>query len=239
MILFLQDGQAADATQSYISLGWIDVTAISVLAVFFVLGLFKGIVWQTSRVAILVAAYLGAVKLGHGFGEVLLSMTHSGPEPATGEQADAALYVACVLIFLGVLIVLSLLSMLLQNLVKKAGLGFYDRLFGGLLGIASGALVVLGLHIGVRMFFPPQSRVAAAAKDSHSLRIAKEAVAVLGDRLPVVRDLLEGKSPSQARRENGVTDGMLPPGVLDLPAEASGRHAGTPVPATSDRDEKR
>lgn len=236
MILLVQDGPTADATQALVSLGWVDITAVSVLAVFFVLGLFKGIVWQTSRVAILVAAYFGAVKFGHGFGEVLSSWTHTGPEPASEEQRDTALYIACVLIFLGVLIALSLVSMLLQNLVKKAGLGFYDRLFGGVLGVASGALVVLGLHIGVRMFFPPQSRVAAAAKESHSLRLAKEAVAVFGDRLPIVRDLLEGKSPSEARRSSLPPGEILVPGVPALPIEATGERSGEPVPATTDRD---
>lgn len=164
-------------------LGWVDVTALSVLAVFFLLGLFKGIVWQVSRVVILAAAYGVAAQVGHPLGEVLLRWTHAGPEPATEDQQLTAFYIGCVLVFVGVLIVLSLLSLLVQSLVKRAGLGFYDRLFGGVAGVGSGAIVVLFLLTFVYMFFPG-SRIAAAANASHSLRLSQQAVAMLGNIVP-------------------------------------------------------
>lgn len=218
---------STDLAHDLQNLGWIDISAISVLAVFFVLGLFKGIVWQVSRVAILVAAYFGSIKLGHGLGELLLGWTHTGQEPPTEDQQATALYIACVLIFLGVLVGLSLLAIVLQNVIKRVGLGFYDRLFGGLLGVATGALVVLSMHIALRMFFPPESRVAASAKDSHSLRLAKDAVALLGDRLPLVRDLLEGRAGPSTAGAAGAA--LLREGV---PVEAASDVDGAPVEAT-------
>jgi membrane protein required for colicin V production len=218
---------ANDLAQSLQHLGWVDISAISVLAVFFVLGLFKGIVWQVSRVAILVAAYFASVKLGFGFGEVLLSWTHTGQEPPSEDQQATALYIACVLIFVGVLLALSLCAMVLQNLIRRVGLGFYDRLFGGLLGVATGALVVLSMHIVLRMFFAPESRVAAAAKESHSLRLAKDAVALLGDRLPLMRELLEGRAgPTSAGAAGAAMLHRLEP------VEATGESAGEAINAT-------
>lgn len=173
-------GGFVDAMQH---LGWVDVTALSVLLVFFVLGLFKGFLWQASRVAILVAAYAAATQLGEKFGQTLLDWTHSAAEAPTDEQRQTAFYIACVLLFLGVLIALSLLALLLQRLIKSAGLGFYDRLGGGLVGVATGGVLVLCLLMGVFMFWP-QSNVAAAASSSHALRLSHRVVDLLGNTLP-------------------------------------------------------
>ena len=40
------------------TLGWVDLTALAILLVFFVLGLFRGFVWQAGRIATLLVAYL-------------------------------------------------------------------------------------------------------------------------------------------------------------------------------------
>lgn len=170
------------------NLGWVDITALSVLGVFFVIGLFKGFVWQVSRVAILVVAYGLAAHFGQAGADLLLSATHQGPEPATQGQQETAFYVACVLIFLVVLVVLSLLSLLLQKFVKTAGLTFFDRLGGGVVGVATGGCVVLFLLTAVLMFFP-RSEIAAAADDSYSLRLSRKAI-----------DMLEGALPHELTR---------------------------------------
>lgn len=165
------------------NLGWVDITALSVLGVFFVIGLFKGFVWQVSRVAILVVAYGLAAHFGQAGADLLLSATHSGPEPATQGQQETAFYVACVLIFLVVLVVLSLLSLVLQKFVKTAGLTFFDRLGGGVVGVATGGCVVLFLMTAVLMFFP-RSEIAAAADESYSLRLSRKAIDLLEGALP-------------------------------------------------------
>ncbi|MCK5942365.1 MAG: CvpA family protein [Planctomycetes bacterium] len=167
------------------ALGWIDKTALGVLVVFFVLGLFKGFIWQVSRIGILVAAYFVAGRFGHDVAGLLGSAPPErlageagvAPEAATGETT---LYIAYCVLFVAVLIVLSLLAMLLKKLADKAGLGFFDRLGGGVLGVATGALVVLFGVFVVRMFFP-QSELAQAAEGSHSLRFSQRAIEMLDD----------------------------------------------------------
>ncbi len=195
---------AAATTRPLLEIGWIDVTALSVLAVLFVLGLFKGFVWQLSRVLILVAAYFGALHYGGTVGGALLDWTHAGSEAPTHEQAEMAGYIACVLVFLGVLVTLSLLTLLVQSLIKKAGLGFYDRLFGGLAGMVSGALVVVVMLTGIRMFFAPDSPVAAAADDSHSLRFTQQVVRAFGQTAPPgLRGLFDAEAAAEAGSRGG------------------------------------
>lgn len=201
------------------ALGWVDRGALLVLLVCFVLGLFKGLIWQVSRIGILIAAYFVAGSWGHEVADWLRGGPMQ-PTPAAGAGAasdavfrpgdaqavdspagaeagggadgalqpdllpeplrgDMTLYVAYALLFLAVLIVLSVLAILLKKLADRAGLGFFDRLGGGLLGIGTGACVVLALVFLVHMFFPA-SKLAEATEQSHSLRWSQRAVDWLG-----------------------------------------------------------
>lgn len=162
-------------------LGWVDVTALSVIAVFFVVGLFKGFVWQISRVAILVVAYVVAGRFGADLGASLAQLMGS-PVPSP-EQQDTSVYLAYVAIFLGVLIVLSLLALLLQKLVRKAGMTFFDRLGGGVVGIATGGAVVLFLLAVVLMFFHG-SNLAEAAGRSKTGELSQQAIGFFGKVVP-------------------------------------------------------
>jgi membrane protein required for colicin V production len=211
-------GAAIDALQH---LGWIDITALSLLGVFIVVGLFKGFLWQVSRVAILVMAYGTAAQFGDRLGEQLLQWTVSSPNGPSPDQRETAFYVGCVLIFLGVLIVLSLLALLLQKLVTRAGMGFFDRLFGGVVGIGTGSVVVLFLMTLVLMFFP-RSAIAKAAESSHSLQFSRWAMDRLAGVLPpelhkVFEPPAEARGPAMQPMTN--VPGGVPP--ADAPKDAS------------------
>ncbi|MEO6596303.1 MAG: CvpA family protein [Planctomycetota bacterium] len=192
MVSILQDPPAAAAPGSNFlqlleQLGWVDRTALGVLATFFVIGLFKGLIWQVSRIAILAAAYVVAGHFGAGLGAFLArTPAVGGSTPVEGAAVDTpetTLYLAYVLLFLAVLVVLSLAAILVKKLANKAGLGFFDRLGGGVLGVATGAAVVLfGLFV-VNMFFRG-SQLSMAAESSHSLRLSRQAVAWLGPKVP-------------------------------------------------------
>ena len=192
MHLLQQEPSAAAAPTSELllqlqTLGWVDLTAIAVLLVFFVIGLFKGLIWQVSRVGILVAAYVVAGRFGPAVADLLARTSVASPAPAEptagATSTDTTIYLAYVLLFLVVLVALSLLAMLLQKLAVKAGLGFFDRLGGGVVGVATGGCVVLfGLFV-VHMFFRG-SQLALAAGESHSLRLSRQAVDALGPRVP-------------------------------------------------------
>jgi hypothetical protein len=93
------------------------------------------------------------------------------------------LYAAYVLIFLGVLVVLALLALVLQALVRKAGLTFFDRLGGGAVGVVTGGCVVFFLLALVHMF-GQRSVIASAAAESHSLRWSRRALEALGATVP-------------------------------------------------------
>jgi membrane protein required for colicin V production len=213
------------------NLGWVDITALSVIGVFCVIGLFKGFLWQTSRIAILAAAYAAAASLGQGFADVLVGWTHGGQAPPTADQRETAFFIACVLIFLGVLIALSLAALLLQSLVQKAGLGFYDRLGGGAFGVATGGLVVLFL-LGLVLMFFPRSHVAAAADASHSLRFSQKVVAALGGVLPdEMQRLFEPKPDPKTEPERDSKTGP------DPAADGDGdRQAVAPLPRRPSSD---
>ena len=162
------------------ALGWVDITALAVLLVFCVLGLFRGFVWQLSRI---VTILLG-IHLSGTYAPVL--------EPKLvgvfGNDAVAAgmpFYAAYFAIFLVVLIVLSLLTILVEKLVKKTGLSFYDRLGGAMLGLGTGAASVLCLLILVFALFPDQGSVVSAAERSRSLEFSRKALQATRPLLPL------------------------------------------------------
>ncbi|MDO8349413.1 MAG: CvpA family protein [Planctomycetota bacterium] len=214
-------------------LGWVDITALAVLLVFFVIGLFKGLIWQTSRIAILVVSYLVAGRYGQTLGEMIARKNAEPVAPGSGTGAgtgiaapidtpDTTIYLAYVLLFLGVLVILSLVAMIVQKLAAKAGLGFFDRLGGGVLGVATGGcLVLFGLFV-VGMFFPT-STLAQAAKNSHSWRLSQRGISSLGsvvpDELRTVLKLepLEAPGPGDGTKGRAVGQPGQPPTPGQVP----------------------
>lgn len=175
----------AEATSSLVagleSLSWIDLTALAVLIVFFVLGLFRGLVWQIGRIASLLFAYVAAGIWGAPAAGVIRGWFSASVDERL------PLYVASFLVFLGVLILVSLLTWLLQKLVQTTGLRFYDRLGGGMLGLATGALVFLAFLTSAFM----AERVAGigggiveAAERSKSLEVGHGVLRAASDVLP-------------------------------------------------------
>jgi membrane protein required for colicin V production len=203
--------------------GWVDITALGVLSLFFVLGLFKGLFWQVSRFGILLVAYVASARFGARFGDVLHHWTSATPEEPPSETS---LYLAYVLIFLGVLVSLSLIALVVQKLVRKAGLTFYDRLGGGILGTATGACVVLFLLLVMNMFFP-QSRAAEAATTSQSMRLWSWAIDRLGSAVPDELRKVMNLSPLQtaATLQGGGTE--------QAPDQVSRRGPHTPAGPSS------
>jgi len=160
------------------SVEWIDWTAIVILTVFFVMGLFKGFVWQASRMLSLVCGFVVAGIYGEA-GGAMIQRWFGGGTPVEG----ATVYVAYVVIFLAVVVLLSLAAYFLQKLVKKSGLGFYDRVCGGFLGVATGACVMIFILSSIYMFLDNFS-IAEAARRSKSMVISQKTLAVLGDVVP-------------------------------------------------------
>jgi membrane protein required for colicin V production len=126
-------------------MNWLDVLLLLVMAGSFLSGLKTGFV----RVAIhLVATIAGLLAgfwcYGIAAGE-LQSWIH---DPVTANLAGFAV------IFLGVMLVGSLIGMLLARLFQSIGLGWLDHLLGGAAGLVRGALLVAVAVAAIVAFTP-------------------------------------------------------------------------------------
>jgi membrane protein required for colicin V production len=173
------------------SLGWVDLTALAILIVFLVLGLFRGFVWQISRILTLVVAYVVAGVYGETIAGSLRRMI-------SGINEDLALYIAYFAVFVVVLIVVSVIAYFLEKLVDRTGLSFYNRIGGGVLGVVTGAALVLALLFAVFAFFGAGSGVVDAARRSHSMTVSQRTLTALGDMVPAkVREVFGLDEPRE------------------------------------------
>jgi membrane protein required for colicin V production len=122
-----------------------DYAFLAVLAASAVVGMWRGFV---SEVVALLAWVLALFAAWRYAAEVAGLLTGIIAEPAWRQIA------AFSAIFVGVLVVAALLRFLLRELLKAAGLGPADRLFGAVFGLARGlaiafAAVLLGGLIGI------------------------------------------------------------------------------------------
>ena len=161
------------------SIAWIDWTAMVLLAVFFILGLFKGFVWQVSRIATLVAAWFLA---GH-YGPQGAELCGGWFDPAA-TPAELPLFLSYAILFILAVVLLSLVAWLLQKLVKESGLTSADRLGGAFLGLCTGGVGVVVLLAGLLMLLPNDFAIVQAATRSHSMRFSQQALKLMGDTVP-------------------------------------------------------
>ena len=176
-------------------LGWIDLSSLVILLVFFVMGLFRGLVWQLSRLLTLVVGFIVAGIWAEDLATALVGIWPKS-EPF-------ALYAAYFAIFFGAFVLLSAIAWLLSGLIKKLKLTAYDRLGGGILGIATGAaLVILVLNV-LYAFIPAQTKIIQAAETSRTKPAAVKVLHFLNDSLectflkPVLRNLDAGAAPAK------------------------------------------
>ncbi len=161
------------------SVEWIDWTALIILVVFSILGLFRGFVWQASRILSLVLAYVVSGLYGPSLAGFIQPWFQEGTSPE-----GLPLYLAYVATFLAVVVILSVVAYFIQKLVKNSGLGLYDRLFGGFLGVAHGACWVIAALALIYMFVPNGSSIVQAAERSRSMSLSQSTLRLLGDNIP-------------------------------------------------------
>lgn len=113
---------------------WLDYAVLGVFAVSLVLGAWRGLVREVVSVLGWVIAFLAANLLA---GPVGPAMPQVIPTP---ELRVAAAFVA---VFIGSLVVTTLVALLLSKVIKAVGLGGVDRLLGAAFGAARGLLILL------------------------------------------------------------------------------------------------
>ena len=163
-------------------LTWVDWASLTFLALFLVLGLFRGFLWQASRFVGLVVSYVAANRFSERGAEFFL-------DQFSGLTEKTSFYLAWFAIFIGTLIVLSLLTMLLDKVIKRLELGFYDHLGGGVLGVATAAgLIVAALGLLYQVL--PDHGFVAQARESYTGEVSRYIVDRIG--LPAeIRELYQ------------------------------------------------
>ncbi len=120
----------------FAALGWIDAGALIVLGLALVRGLWIGMIREAFSLAALAAACL-AIRFGTApFADWLLANAPIALAPL------AATLFAGVAIGILTLVGVGRIGAALRRGIHAAGLGFADRLAGGVLGAAEGALVI-------------------------------------------------------------------------------------------------
>ncbi|MBQ6790767.1 MAG: CvpA family protein [Paludibacteraceae bacterium] len=116
-------------------MNWLDILLILPLVVGLVRGVMRGFISEIIAIIVVILGVIGARLLAPPFSTWLLGQ-FAWPQGV----CDAVAYT---LLFLGIAIVLSILAKLLTKLMKAINLGWVNRLFGGLIGLAKFGLIVL------------------------------------------------------------------------------------------------
>ena len=113
-----------------------DYTVLAVFGVSILLGVMRGLV----REALSLLAWVAAFWVANAY---MVDISRMLPEAIPTESLR--FLAAFVMLFLGALLLSSLVTIALAELVKTLGLGVYDKGLGALFGLARGVLVVLTL----------------------------------------------------------------------------------------------
>lgn len=110
-----------------------DYAVLTVLGLSLLWALLRGFVRELVSMAGWVAAFVLSV---------LFTQTVAGMLPRSLGPLLASLF-AFLIIFIGVWVVSGFVGLVLSRLMRAVGLGWTDRLLGGLLGLVRGAIIVL------------------------------------------------------------------------------------------------
>ena len=124
-----------------------DYAVIAIVALSLVLGLWRGVVSELIALAAWVLAFMAALEFGALTGQLLFA--------GIADPAIRAL-AGCALVFVGVLVIMSLLRLAVHSMVKALGLSLSDRLLGMFFGLARGVLVVMALVAAGGLTSAPQ-----------------------------------------------------------------------------------
>ena len=119
-------------------MSWIDGLICAVILLGFIHGLLKGAIQEIFLLVALVVGVIGASRTANALRSVTDHLSH---------PVAARLFVF-VLAFIIIVLVVALIGKLFSKLFKAAGLGFVDRLIGGILGALVSAIIV-GIFLSV------------------------------------------------------------------------------------------
>ena len=119
-----------------------DISIIVILIISVAAGVYRGLVRESLSLVVWVAALLVAIRFSE-LSAVWISDFELFGYPLPG--ADLQLVLLFVLLFVGVLIVGSVIKNAVSRAVRHSFMGLSDRLLGGLFGVARSGVIVLAL----------------------------------------------------------------------------------------------
>jgi len=133
---------------SLMDLNYLDIGIVVIILITALVGMAQGFVWMT----IFLVTWIAAIFLSVSYSEELAKAL---PFDLENELIQTGL--AALLIFLGVLLAGALINFLFSKAIQAIGIGVVDRIFGAVLGIGLGALILSLLTILSAMTpFPDQ-----------------------------------------------------------------------------------
>jgi membrane protein required for colicin V production len=156
-------------------LGVVDLVALTILAIAVIRGLFRGLIGEAFSLGALAAACL-AVRFGAGPSAAWLVDATGGE---IGQSAAPWITGAAIGVF--TIAAVAWFGRLLKRGASAAGLGWADRLGGGALGAAEGALAVALVLVAATWFL---GRDHPALEGSRSMETFAQVQAAVGDRAP-------------------------------------------------------
>ena len=122
-----------------------DILIIVILGYSLVRGLFRGLVKEVSSIIGVLGGFYAAYTYYKHLGSLLSRVIH---------DISYLNILSFLLIFCGVLILISVLGVIIKYLLNIAFLGWVDRIGGVIFGVAKGLLIVSVLFISLTAFLP-------------------------------------------------------------------------------------
>src|SRR5258708_31499760 len=129
---------------------WLDYATLLVLAISIGWGVYRGLVHEVMSLAGWVIAFLAANLFAAPLSETL---------PQSISRPEFRVLVAFMALFIGTLLVTTLATFLLSNIVEATGLCNLYRLLGALFGLARGLLIVLAFALLAGCTLLPLQRI--------------------------------------------------------------------------------
>lgn len=178
----LQGPQAGFVPSDVAVLDWVGLGLVGVLIV---LGLWRGLWWQVIRLV----GILAAVAVARTFGTELAARVAERWPDLPPRVSYGSAWLA---LFLGVLLVATLLGVFGQRMLEAMQLGLANRLGGGAIGAITGIAIHVAVLIAICQL-APEAFVGRVVAGSYSERI----VETVGDRWEVV---IDGEAASEIER---------------------------------------
>ena len=136
----------------------IDIIVTILLVVGLITGIKDGLVKRVLGLAGLIAGLIIGKKIYLSVAEKLT--------PFLGTSEKTTQIIAFALILIAVPLIFSLIAWLIGNLLKTAGLGWVNRLLGGIIGVITNALVIGLFFVAIESFDTHEALLSQEKKES-------------------------------------------------------------------------